>query len=263
MGLDNLGERIGLASALGRNTLSGLVGLIVYVLVLLPILISALNALELEAVTVPASQMLNAILLALPNIFGASLVLLIAYAVGSVVSGLVSSLLTSAGFNSLLVRLGLGREPQPGARTLSDVTGSLVLAAIMLFAATEAFEMLGFVAVSGLVAQFMVFAGQIVMGLIVLGIGLYLANLAASAIQTSNLAQARVLAVGAKVAIVVLVGAMALRQMGIANEIINLAFGLLLGGIAVAVAIAFGVGGREIAARELARWIESMRSRSS
>ena len=51
---------------------------------------------------------------------------------------------------------------------------------------------------------------------------------------------------------------MALRQMGLANEIISLAFGLTLGAVAVAVAIAFGLGGREIAARQLDGWVRSL-----
>jgi hypothetical protein len=53
---------------------------------------------------------------------------------------------------------------------------------------------------------------------------------------------------------------MALRQMGIANDIVNLAFGLLLGAIAVSVALAFGLGSREIAARELEGWLKGFRS---
>jgi hypothetical protein len=58
------------------------------------------------------------------------------------------------------------------------------------------------------------------------------------------------------VAILVLATAMALRQMGIANEIVNLAFGLLLGAIAIAAAIAFGFGGRDLAGRELEAWVQ-------
>jgi hypothetical protein len=53
---------------------------------------------------------------------------------------------------------------------------------------------------------------------------------------------------------------MALRQMGVANEIINLAFGLLLGAIAVAAALAFGLGGREVAGRELQGWVQAAHS---
>jgi hypothetical protein len=56
---------------------------------------------------------------------------------------------------------------------------------------------------------------------------------------------------------------MALREMGLANEIVNLAFGLLLGAIAVAVALAFGLGGRDIAGRELESWLESLKSKEN
>jgi hypothetical protein len=53
---------------------------------------------------------------------------------------------------------------------------------------------------------------------------------------------------------------MALRQMGLAEDIVNLAFGLMLGAVAVAAAIAFGLGGREVAGRELERFIEGRRA---
>lgn len=259
IGADRLSERAGLATVLGKQRLSGLLGLVVYVLILIPVLIAALNALELEAITRPASNMLNAILGALPAIFAASLVLIIAYVVGRVVAGLITNLLTGIGFNAVLARLGLGKEPAEGERTPSEIVGYLVLVAIMLFAAIEASRLLGFALLADLIAQFTVFVGQVILGLIIFAIGLYLANLAARTVQASGATQAGLLALAARVSILVLAGAMALREMGLANEIINMAFGLLLGAIAVAVALAFGLGGREIAARQLEGWLQSVK----
>jgi hypothetical protein len=132
----------------------------------------------------------------------------------------------------------------------------------MLFASVEAARLLGFGALADLLAQFIQLGGQIILGLIVFGIGLYLANLAANMIESSGATNARLLAWAARVAILVLSGAMALRQMGIANEIVNLAFGLLLGAIAVAAALAFGFGGRDIAGRELEQWVQRLKARS-
>ena len=111
-----------------------------------------------------------------------------------------------------------------------------------------------------LITRFMIFAGEVILGLIIFAIGLYLANLAGSVIETSRATHAGVLAVAARVAIIVLAGAMALRQMGVASDIINLAFGLLLGALAVAVALAVGLGSRDIAAREVETLIRSMKS---
>jgi hypothetical protein len=131
----------------------------------------------------------------------------------------------------------------------------------MLFATIEALRELGFVLLADLIVRFTVFAGEVILGLIIFGIGLYLANVAYGTVQASGVAQAGLLALAARVSILVLAGAMALRQMGLANEIITVGFGLLLGAIAVAAALAFGLGAREIAARELADWIQSIKSK--
>ena len=261
IGIDRLSERVGLTTVLGKQQLSGLIGLVLYVLILVPVLIAALNALGLEAITRPASDMLKQIFTALPAIFAGALVLIIAYIVGRVVAGLVANLLTGFGFDNVLTQLGFRKQPAEARWTPSQIVGHLILVTLMLFAAIEAFRLVGFTLLADLVAQFTVFAGHIVMGLIIFAIGLFLANLAAKTVQESGVAQAGLLAWAARVSILVLAGAMALWQMGLANEVINLAFSLLLGAIAVAIALAFGLGGREIAARELEAWLQSLKSK--
>ena len=258
-GLDGLADRLGLAQA-GMQRPSALVGLLVYVLILLPVLTAALNALGLDAVTQPISNVLNTVLAAIPHILAAAIVLVIAYAVGRLVANLVSGLLAGFGFDRLPSRLGLsGLAAAPGlstTRSPSQLAGQLVLVAIMFFATIEAARQLGFVALSDLLAQLLVLAGQILMGLIIIAIGLYLAGLAATAVRSSNVHSATAVSIVVRASIIGFALAMGLRQMGVANEIVNLAFALLLGAIAVAAAIAFGVGGRNIAGRELEAWIE-------
>lgn len=263
-GLDRLSERVGLESAIGGQTLSGLVGLVIYILILIPVIVAALNALQLQALTQPATNMLSDFLGALPNIFAAALLLVITYVVARLVAALVSALLAGVGFNTILVRLGLTKaEPADAERTPAEMVGYLVLVVIMLFAAIEAAGLLGFVELATLLAGLTVFVWQVILGLIILGIGLWLGNLAGKAIETGTSVNARLLATVARVAIWLLAGAMALNQMGLGSEIVNLAFGLTLGGVAVAVALAFGLGGRELATRELERWRESIRSEES
>ncbi len=263
VGTDRLAENTGLATALGEQKLSGLVGLVLYVFILIPVLVATLNTLHLDAITAPASEMLETILTALPLLFGAALVLAIAFFVGRVVSGLVANVLAGVGFNGILERLGVGREPEEGRPTPSQIAGHLVLVALMLFATIESLRLLRFDALAGLITEFMVFAGHVALGLVIFGIGLYLGNLAARTIETSRSSQAPMLALAARVAILVLAGAMALRQMGLANEIITLAFGLLLGAIAVALALAFGLGCREMAADAVKGWLNHFDDRRS
>ena len=262
VGADGLGEKVGLAPALGTKKLSGLLGLIVYIFILIPVLISSLNALALEAITGPASNMLGKIMDAIPGIFAAALLLTLAYIAGRLVSGLITNVLSGAGFNNVLVKLGLtGSTVKEGERSPSGVVGTLILVAIMLFASIEAAGLLGFAELAALMTNFVGFAGKMIIGLVVFGIGLFLANLAAETVRSSSAAQAGLLAIAARISIIILAGAIALRQMGLANEIIELAFGLLLGSVAVAVALAFGLGGRDIAARQIESWQESMKSK--
>ena len=260
-GIDSFGEKMKLTAALGTRKLSSLVGLVLYVLILIPVLVQALQALQLEAITVPAREMLTQVLDVVPLLFAAGLLLSLSYLIGKMVADLVRNLLTGIGFDNVLSALGVGEPPEEGAATPSGIVGTFVLAAIMLFATIEAANLLGFTALAAILANFIVFAGEVILGLVVFGVGLYLARLASDAIRASGTPQSAVLANVARVSIVVLAGAMALRQMGLAEDIINIAFGMLLGSLAVAAALAFGLGSRDIAARHVDKWVKSVGSR--
>jgi len=248
VGSDKLSDRIGIAP------LSKTTGLIVYIMILIPVVIAALNALELNAVTQPASNMLTLILGAIPAIFAAAVVVLIAYMVGKVIAGLITDVLTGMGFNAILKHLGIGSEPKENERTPSEIVGYLALVAIMLSAVFEASSLLGFEALSEVMKELTLLGGHIILGVVIFGLGLYLANLASRTIKASGAAQADLLSGVARIAIILLAGSIALRYTGLANEIISLAFGLTLGAIALALAIAFGIGGRDVAARKLEEW---------
>jgi hypothetical protein len=167
--------------------------------------------------------------------------------------------LTGIGFDKVLSWIGVGGEIAEGRRTPSEIVGYLAIVGIMFFAVIEAANMLGFTILAELVSEFLVAASGVLLGLVIFGLGLYLAGLAENVIRDAGGSQAHVLAPSARVAIIVFSGALGLRQVGIAEDIVNLTFGIVLGAIAVAAALAFGLGARDIAARELERWLQSFR----
>lgn len=271
-GVDELGRRFGLSSTAGAQSLSSIIGTIVYVLILIPVAIASLNALRIDAISLPAIAMLQQILNALPAIFTAIAILIVAYFVGRFVAELVTNILTSIGFNNIFSVLGLPTPVRrttyaaetaapPAARTPSEIAGIVVLVGVMLFATVAAVNILNIAALTALVSGIVVIFGRILAGLIVFAVGLFLANLAFSIISSSGNAQARILAQVARIAIIALVSAMALQQIGVASDIVNLAFGLLLGAIAVSIALAFGLGGREIARDQVQQWLNSFKSK--
>ncbi|WP_414546275.1 mechanosensitive ion channel [Nostoc sp. CCY0012] len=272
-GINHLGSRMGLSSGVGTQSLSSIIGTIVYVLILIPVAIAALNALRIDAISVPAIAMLQLVLNTLPAIFTAVAILLVSFFVGKFIADLVTSILTSLGFNNIFTVLGLpsltratavspeeqAASPRSAVRTPSEFAGVIVLVGIMLFATVAAVNILNIVALTALVTGILIILGRILAGLIVFAIGLFLANLAFHLISSSGDRQARILGQVARIAIITLVSAMALQQIGVASDIVNLAFGLLLGAIAVAIALSFGLGSRDIAREQVQNWLDSFK----
>ncbi len=289
--LDNIGRKVGLGSGgSGAQSLSSIIGTIVFVLILIPGIISALEQLQISAISAPATDMLNQVLDLMPKVFAAGVVLAFFYFAGQFVSEFVTNILTNVGFNNLLQWLGISSgtadtgvpfeaseptdagmgteqptmiqtEPTVGSKTPSELVGFLCLVGIMLVATLTAVDILGIPALEDVFRIILAIAAQVLIGVVVFAIGLYLANLAFNLILASGTSQSRFLAQCARIAIITLVGAMALNRMGIAPNIVNLAFGLILGGIAVAIALAFGLGGREVAREELKSWVSSFKGK--
>lgn len=270
--------------------LSELGGTLAFILIIVPTLIAALDALRIEAISAPLTGMLDVMLQALPNVLAAAAILLLAWFIGRFVAQLVARLLANLGFDRLPERIGMGHAlaPAPAPRegefepessrptggyyatpptsatdarpstgggiSLSELGGRLALFFIMLFATVEAAGLLGFVGVHELLQTFIAFGADVLLGLAIFVIGYWLADLAAKAIERTNPGNAVGLSRIARVAILGLVVAMGLRAMGVADDIVNLAFGLTLGAVAVAIALAFGLGGREAAGRVADRW---------
>jgi len=270
-GVDNLGSQLGLSPSAGTQSLSAILGTIVYALLLIPIAIATLNALQIAAISAPAIGMLQQILNSLPSIFTAIGVLIIAYFLGKFAANIVSSILTSLGFNNIFTVLGLPLPtPHPEAtdtndtpiHTPSEIAGIVALVGIMLFATLASVNILNIPALTGLISGIVVILGRILAGLIVFGIGLFLANHAFNIINSSGGSQGKILAQTARISIITLVSAMALQQIGVAPDIVNLAFGLLFGAIAVAIALAFGLGTRDIANEQVREWLAAFKDKN-
>jgi hypothetical protein len=195
---------------------------------------------------------------AVPNIVAAVLVLAIFYFVGRLLAKLVTQVLTRIHFDELPVRLGVAKEPPTGAGSPSSVVGYIVMVFIMLFALIMAADLLGFAAVNELIAVLTQFLGLVLLGAVIIGIGILVANFMANILRAGGRAESLISFV--RVSIIVLSVLLGIRAMGFANDLILLGFGLALGAAAIAAAIAFGLGGREVAGELLARWTRTSSS---
>ncbi len=197
---------------------------------------------------------------ALLNIFAAVLVVVLAWFLGHPLTGWISRGLASLRFNEVPAKIGLSQLPTEGKWTASNIVGYAILALILFYAVTMAVNLLDFPMAEGLVAGLTEFVGEVILGLAIIVIGILLARFVAGLIRGAK--QPSLLVSAVQVFIIVLVTAIGVRAMGFANDIIVLGFGLMLGAIAVAIAIAFGLGGRDVARELLQRWTGSSKSKA-
>jgi len=195
---------------------------------------------------------------AIPPIIGALVILVIAYLVGRLLVKLVTKVLTNLNFDELPVKLGLAKKPAEGAGSPSNVVGYIIMVFIMLFAIMAAADLLGFTVVNELIAVLTQFLGLVLLGVVIIGVGIFVANFVANILRAG--ARSEPLVSFVRISIIVLSILLGIRAMGFADDLILLGFGLALGAAAIAAAIAFGLGGRKVAGELLARWTKTTSS---
>ncbi len=250
-GIDSLGEKAGVSKLFGDKGLSSMIGIVAYVLVAIPVVISSLTALKIDSLSNSVAGFFDKLLNATGDILGAALLIFVAFLAGSFVSGLVTQIFENFGFNQLLAKLGFSSKEEKDSCLPSVVVGKLTFLTIIFMAAVAASDILNFTELSRLLRTFMEFGGNIIVGVIVLLIGIWVANFAASAIRGKC---NDVVVMVVRVAVLIFTGAIAIHNMNIGGPIVQTAFTLLLGAVCVAVALAFGLGGREFAAKKLDEW---------
>ena len=252
-GINAMATKLGISA--GDTKISDILGILGYAVVLFPILVQSLKTLNIEAISGPASQVLERITSLIPGFIGAAVVLGIAFFVGRLVGGIVTDLLKGVGFDNAPAKIGLNLNTT-GENAPSNLAGKLVMVAIVLLSALQALPMMGLGELSVHVETFAGFAVKALMACVILGAGLYLGNLVANLIKDSGVNNGAQLGMVARAAIAIFAGGFALQEIGLSASIINVAFGSLLGGLGLAAAIAFGWGGRDAAKRVVDRYVK-------
>ena len=269
--------------AVGENQVmpSETLGTALYWFVFLVFLPGILGALEIRGILEPIQNLLNEILAALPRILTAGAIVVFGYIASQLIGNLVASVLQGLGFNNVFHLLGLNslhqstltdvRTPSPTGsvqpkttkQTPAEIAGVVAQIGVVLFATVWATSLLGIPELTDIVRGLLDISAKVLSGVALFAVGLYVANIAQKLVSSPGTHQAQVLGQIARLAILAFVGATALRMVLPAGsgEIVNLAFGLLLGAVAVAMAISFGLGGRDVAAEQLRDWMTGFREK--
>jgi hypothetical protein len=202
----------------------------------------------------------------LPNLFFAVAIIVLGWVICNVIKRIVVRVLKVCQFDTLADRAGIRRALERGGikQSASDIVGLLVFWFLFLIAIVTTLETLNLSGATDTLHTIYLYIPKIVAALVVLILGLYLANfletVTRTSLATAGLHQAASIGRAAYVGTVVFVVAGIFEILDIASEIVIWAFILVFGAICLALALAFGLGGREVAGRYLEKWLEEKRN---
>src|SRR5699024_598807 len=227
-----------------------------FIIMFIPLLIQAINALRMSAIGDPLNEILSGFVDVVGNVIIAAIVLTIFIWGGKLLTKFLRELFVDLGLDELAVKIQLQKMIGEN-NSLSKLIANILYFVIVFFGVITAIELLELDQLTAILDQVLEVTGSIAFAALILVIGNYIGMLVYNAMTQSN--QNKFVASVVRVAVLGLFIGIGLRAMGIANEIVNLAFGLTLGSLAVVVALAYGLGGREAAGEHFKEIIRKLK----
>jgi small-conductance mechanosensitive channel len=195
----------------------------------------------------PLQEALSTLFSYIPQLIGALLILIIGYIVAKVLQAIVGRVLQSIGFDSWMERGGIKQffDRAQTRETPHSILGKLVFWFVFIIALTMAADALGIPQVSAVLGQLISYIPSIIAAILILILAALLANFLSSIVRGAT--GSEVLASVVQYGIIIYAVFAALTELGIAVELTAPTFLIVLGAVALAAALAFGIGGREVA----------------
>ncbi|MCX5633370.1 MAG: hypothetical protein NTW93_06840 [Phycisphaerae bacterium] len=211
----------------------------------------------------PVRQMLTRILAYLPVLLGALIILIVGWIVAKAIKRLVDWLLKLIRFDALADKAGISEILKKGDLKTSarEVVSSIVYWLIMIMVLVMTVDALGLPKASDVLTSLFAYVPNVIAALLVLIVAMFLASFVSGIVRTAaanaNLPKPGIFAGISRWAIIIFAVTIALEQLGIAPLLVSATFNIILGGIVFALALAFGLGGKDAAAK----YIEELRKK--
>ncbi|MBQ8992158.1 mechanosensitive ion channel [Candidatus Saccharibacteria bacterium] len=246
LGIDSWLKKIGYAEAEDVE-ISVVLATIIYVLILVPVVIASLNALKIEAISKPAINMLDQMIVFLPRIAVAVAIIFIGRFIAKLVFMLLDQILKSVGLDKLTQNIFTTSGTKVNEKfSLSKLVANVVRAIVIIFFVVEALNTLQLEVLTNIGHSVISYMPYAISALIILGVAVIAGNFIEKYLM-KKLTVTQGTAVLAKVAVIAVGVFITLYQMGVAPTMVNSAFIIVLGAFGVAFAIAFGIGGKAFA----------------
>jgi hypothetical protein len=213
----------------------------------------------------PVRQMLTRILAYLPVLLGALIILIVGCIVAGAIKRLIDWLLKTIRFDALADKTGISGIIKKGALKISarEVVCGLVYWLIIIMVLVMTVDALGLPKASDILTGLFAYIPKVIAALLVLVVAMFLANFVSGIVHTAagnaNFPKPAIFAGISRWAIIIFAATIALEELGIAPLLVTTAFNIILGGVCLALALAFGLGGKDI----VAKYLEELKKKRS
>ena len=195
----------------------------------------------------PALSIINSVFAAIPKLLLATIVIGFGVLVANIACTLLANVLIGANFDGLIEKIAPGKESKI---SLTKITVNIIRVIIMVFIVAQGIEILGLALLTNILTSVIAYIPMIIKSIIIAAVAFFGAMLLESFLK-KTMPEAKMIPGLAKAIIYVIAGFMILSQLDFATTIVNSAFVITLCALAVAFAIAFGLGGRDFAKKTL------------
>jgi len=228
-------------------------GRLVYLVVFILFLPGIFEKLGLNNVATPIVAMMNGFMTYLPNIIGAIIIAMVGLFVAKLAKELLTPILKKTKLNAFVEKAGVNSEKID----VTSIIVNIIYTVVAVFFVVEALNTLKLDVLTHIGNQIIAYLPYALSAAIVMLVAFLLGNWVEN-ILAKNFGTSRATALVAKIAIIVIGVFMSLYQLGIASEMVNAAFIIVLGAFGVAFAVAFGIGGREFAAHTMKKFEQKL-----
>lgn len=251
MGSDKLASKIDGVEDSGEFRLSKVIGMVIFALIIIPVVIASLETLGIASISAPAVTMLEVILGMIPNIVAAVLIILIGVAIAKFVEKLLLALLVNSGVDKLF-RSAVENQEKYASFKVSEILAKIVKFLIVAFFVIESLSVMNLTVLTTVGAALVAYLPNVVAAIVILLVAFLAAKFVGKAVKSFT--QSQFLEGTTKALIYIFAIFMTLSQLNLATEIVNTAFYFILGAVALAFVLAFGLGGKDFAKKQLEKF---------
>lgn len=229
-----------------ETRLADVLSSIIYVLIYIPIITVALQILGVSTISDPIVSVLNQIVSVIPNVLAAVVLVIIGNFIAKLVADLIESMLKTSGIDKYSQYLNFKGET---SILISNVSAQIIQAVLMIFFLVEAISVLQLDVLNSIGNSIIAYLPAVVSSVIILAVGIIGGNVLATFL--AKVSGSKLFGEFIRYGVIIFAVFMTLDQLKFAQTIVSTSFTMLLGAFAVAFALAFGLGGRDFAAKQL------------